>query len=651
MNRSNDDDALIDGVTPESHAATPQSTPEESAPTVVAPPPSPASVVLDPSPFDAADLPERYARRKRLGEGGMGEVLLLRDGWIGRDVAMKFVRGGHGSRSDARSRFLREARIQGQLEHPSVVPVYDLGRNAKGELYFTMKRVKGMTLAEIIDGLQRDQQEVTSRYSTRQLLGALSHVCLTVAFAHARGVVHRDLKPSNIMLGDFGEVYVLDWGIAKVAGAADATASPRNAVADEPAQVTTEAGALIGTPGYMAPEQVRSETVDARTDIYALGAILFELLALEPLHGGSVLEKLTASLAPLHARPSRRTSRVVPPELDDVCVRATAFDPGDRYESARQMHEVIERYLDGERDVDRRREAARAAVSAAEAALARVASGGPTAEADRSTAVRELGRALAFDPSHEGALRALGTVLLDASAELPPDAEAELAEVNRLDRGRALRVAALAYATCGLFAPMLIWMGVRRMGWFVTLCTATFVLSVQSWWLGSTGRTTPLYMRSVILLGFVGIALFSTLFGPLIVVPALATLSVASFIVNLRANRITRAAIVTGGVLSVVVPLALQTAGVLPHPYLLEQGRLVVLPSAVAFPPAPTLIVLLLAALLVIVFAGVLAGNAVEALTSAERRLFAQAWRLRQLLPDPALEAVRSPAIPGRQRS
>src|SRR4030095_11993539 len=124
-------------------------------------------------------------------EGGMGEVLLIRDGWIGRDVAMKVVRAGLGSHSDARAPFFRESRVQGPLEHPSVVPVYDLGRNAKGELYFTMKRVKGMTLEQIIAGLQRGDATITGEYSTRQLLGALSHVCLSVAFAHARGVVHR----------------------------------------------------------------------------------------------------------------------------------------------------------------------------------------------------------------------------------------------------------------------------------------------------------------------------------------------------------------------------------------------------------------------------------------------------------------------------
>src|SRR5262249_53279724 len=160
----------------------------------------------------------------------------------------------------------------------------------------------------------------------------------------------------------------------------------------------------------------------------------FELVALEPLFDGSALNKLTATLAPVDARPSRRSSRAVVPELDDVCVRATAFDPGDRYESARQMHEAIERYLDGVRDVDRRRPTARAAVAAAETALAQAARGGATAEAHRSTALRELGRALVFDPSHEGALRALAAVLLDAPAALPPEAEAELAEVNRRDR-------------------------------------------------------------------------------------------------------------------------------------------------------------------------------------------------------------------------
>ncbi|MEO6417977.1 MAG: protein kinase, partial [Polyangiaceae bacterium] len=146
---------------------------------------------------------ERYAAGELLGEGGMGEVRLIKDGRIGREVAMKVIRPGHGSRSDLRSRFLREARVQGQLEHPAIVPVYDLGVDPNGASYFTMKRVRGMTLEEVLDGLRKRDADATIEYSRRKLLTAFGSVCLAIDFAHARGVIHRDLKPGNVMLGGF----------------------------------------------------------------------------------------------------------------------------------------------------------------------------------------------------------------------------------------------------------------------------------------------------------------------------------------------------------------------------------------------------------------------------------------------------------------
>jgi serine/threonine-protein kinase len=153
----------------------------------------------------------RYQAGKRLGEGSMGEVIAARDTRILRNVAMKRLHvEHHNERPDLRDRFLREARVQGQLEHPSVVPVYDLGVDHEGREYFTMKRVRGNTLEQIIRGLRDKDPEFTSKFSRRKLLTAMSRICLAVAFAHERGVVHRDLKPSNIMLGDYGEVHRQD---------------------------------------------------------------------------------------------------------------------------------------------------------------------------------------------------------------------------------------------------------------------------------------------------------------------------------------------------------------------------------------------------------------------------------------------------------
>src|SRR5262249_17994332 len=153
-------------------------------------------------------------------EGGMGRVGLCKDVRIGREVAMKMLRKEAAS-ADARMRFEREARVQGQLEHPAIVPVYDLGVRPDGTPSFTMRRLHGETLAAIMDAVRRGGPAAAAAYPRRRLLAAYSRVCLAVAFANSRGVLHRDLKPGNIMLGDFGEVYLLDWGLAKLIGAAD----------------------------------------------------------------------------------------------------------------------------------------------------------------------------------------------------------------------------------------------------------------------------------------------------------------------------------------------------------------------------------------------------------------------------------------------
>ncbi|HVY45658.1 MAG TPA: serine/threonine-protein kinase, partial [Minicystis sp.] len=350
-----------------------------SARTVASPrPPSngsnPAGVDVAPAPLEDEGFAARYDVGALIGEGGMGEVRAARDRRVGREVALKVVRAGSGSRSDARARFEREARVQGQLEHPSVVPVYDLGLAPDGAAFFTMKRVRGRALDEILAALRAGDAETTAAYGRRRLLGAFASACLAVAFAHARGVLHRDLKPGNLMLGSYGELYVLDWGLAKVRGAREDDARGEPAVAsrrpdDAAPDVTatsdakTVAGSILGTPGYMAPEQVRGDVdaLDARCDVYALGAILFEMLTLEPLHrrDGGLDAIHRATLQGVDASPARRApGAAVPPELDAICVRATALDPAERFPSARALHDALERYLDGDRDVAHRAELA-----------------------------------------------------------------------------------------------------------------------------------------------------------------------------------------------------------------------------------------------------------------------------------------------------
>ena len=201
-----------------------------------------------------------YAIGEVIGRGGGGEVLLAHDRRIGRDVALKRLRSASPD-EDEIGRFLREARIQARLEHPAIVPVYELGRDELGRPFFAMKRLAGKTLSEVLAVATRER-----------MLRAFADVCRAIDYAHSRGIVHRDLKPANIVLGEFGEVYVIDWGVARVIG--DAVLMPDI----DTIEGTTDSGQKLGTPKYMAPEQAENPEVDRPADIYSLGVILSEIL-------------------------------------------------------------------------------------------------------------------------------------------------------------------------------------------------------------------------------------------------------------------------------------------------------------------------------------------------------------------------------------
>jgi eukaryotic-like serine/threonine-protein kinase len=235
-----------------------------------------------------------YEVRGELGQGGMGVVLQGRDAAVGRDVAVKVLRDEHRDRTELRRRFLEEGRITGRLQHPGVVPVYGLGRLADGRPYFTMKLVQGRTLAELLAARAGPGQD------RPRLLKVFEQVCQALAYAHAQGVIHRDLKPANVMVGAFGEVQVMDWGLAKVVPPAPAGAGSRPRAAgggDSPTACggsgETQAGTVLGTPGYMAPEQARGEAdgLDERCDVFGLGAILCAILTGQPPFGGGTPEE------------------------------------------------------------------------------------------------------------------------------------------------------------------------------------------------------------------------------------------------------------------------------------------------------------------------------------------------------------------------
>ncbi|MEM7307881.1 MAG: serine/threonine-protein kinase [Planctomycetota bacterium] len=234
---------------------------------------------------DAA-APDKYELFEELGRGGLGVVRRGFDRDLGREVALKFLREPYVDHPEALRRFLEEAQVGGQLQHPGVVPVYEMGLNGERQPYLAMKLIEGRTLSELVPG-------GPSPASPRRLLDLFEAVCQTMAYAHAQGVVHRDLKPANVLVGAFGEVQVADWGLAKVLGSGGADGGESGGVTLLPSDEAgrSEAGQVLGTPAYMPPEQARGELdrLDARADVFSLGALLCELLTGAPPYSGNAV--------------------------------------------------------------------------------------------------------------------------------------------------------------------------------------------------------------------------------------------------------------------------------------------------------------------------------------------------------------------------
>src|SRR5262249_36552688 len=265
-----------------------------------------AETVINPPQDDTHEAPfiplvpltrERYTLIRVHATGGMGKVWLARDDHLGREVALKELGDEQAGHPAAWARFVREARITGQLEHPGIVPVYELARRPENQQpFYTMRFVEGRTLSgAATDFHQRRSLGQAQSLELRALLNAFVTICNAVAYAHARGVVHRDLKGNNVLLGEFGEVIVLDWGLAKVLGQTEQEVR-RRPVQDnqDPALQGTLQGAVMGTPEYMAPEQAAGQLdrIDQRTDVYGLGGILYELLTGQPPFSGATDEVL-----------------------------------------------------------------------------------------------------------------------------------------------------------------------------------------------------------------------------------------------------------------------------------------------------------------------------------------------------------------------
>lgn len=306
-----------------------------------------------PEELPASDGTGRYLIGGELGRGGNGIVVRAFDRVVGRSVAMKLLQHAQPS-PEAISSFLEEAQATGQLEHPGIVPVYDVGRLQDGRVFYTMKRLRSHSLRAVLRGLALEDPRIVDAYGQGRLLTIFLQVCRAIQYAHDRGVIHRDLKPENIMLGDYGEVHVMDWGLAHITRTGVVT--ERSLQRKQGAEKALE---TFGTPAYMSPEQARGDLDDVteQSDVYALGLILYELMTLrQPAMRSTVFETMMAVLHdPVPPPSSIDSGRIVHEELERIIMRAVEKDPVKRWTSVRAMHDALERFLDGrnEREAER----------------------------------------------------------------------------------------------------------------------------------------------------------------------------------------------------------------------------------------------------------------------------------------------------------
>ena len=345
----------------------------------------------------ATDRPEasglrgaRYRVGPLLGKGANGAVMLAGDDRLGRKVALKLPSKGADLSAIELNRFCHEAQVTGQLPHPSIVPVYDLGLLPDGRPYYTMKRIDGFTLKEVLDSLRRRDSTYEATWTVPHAVSVILRVAQALAFAHDRGVVHRDVKPANVMIGDYGEVLLLDWGVARVLGRATEGHEQVATWRSEGDEDRTIVGTIAGTPAYMAPEQARGDIahIGPASDVYSVGVMLYEYIARRrPFTARDVRELLHKVVSDPVAAPSLIDgARRVPDELEALVMRCVEKEPGDRFADGRALATALEAFLEGSR---RREEAAELTVRGVARSTAYVSAAEATLEAEQQLRGRE----------------------------------------------------------------------------------------------------------------------------------------------------------------------------------------------------------------------------------------------------------------------
>jgi serine/threonine-protein kinase len=566
-------------------------------------------------------LAGRYRLGRRIGKGGMGEVIAARDEQVGRDVAIKRMRAAAPGEQAIR-RFLREASIQGRLEHPAIVPVHELGRDDDGLPFFAMKKLSGITLGKILA-----DPATRARIGLQRILRAFVEVCLAIELAHVRGIVHRDLKPDNILLGEFGEVYILDWGVAKIIGEDDSGEFADLHSGDHHA---TRAGAAIGTPGYMSPEQAHGRPdIDGRADIYALGCVLFEILTGAPLHPrpgapGDTTQRTTAELD--LQPPPRAEARGIPPELDALCAAATAPERAERIATARELGDRVQRFLDGDRDLARRRDLARDHLARAQAAF-----GGGDAEDLRRAAMREAAAALALDPALDGAAALVGRLMLDPPRTTPREVDEAIATDEVGTAQADARAGIWALVACFGFTPLLWWIappGAHALVGFLGVLVLEMAIYLVAYH-GSRPRPGLVILGNVVM-----IAAVARMFSPILVAPGVAAVLALAMGVTPRLSVLGSAPsigalFITGA----LAPLILERLGAISPTIAIDPAGVHLHAPAIGGAEGPALLVAVLYTAGLIIGTCWMAHSMRTRARAAHRHLHLQAWQLRQLVP------------------